>query len=269
MKCAKKIAISLVLFSLLFTQGCISVSNWGLKQDRTEIAGQLNRHESELERHVRAYVTGSVDALALSDDKSSEDIVALNLAKKAQEIVGLPKPGDKIHVIDLINKNELALENIDDRELDVIKLHRRKEVLGHDLKDTEEKLISLGELKAKEQKEGFFDGIWAWLTGTFGFIGAIVAVVLLGPAMLPILTQFIGYFVARIPGLIAWFGITSSQLTTNIIRGVNDAKQKIKSADEEKKFTKNEVLNIFGNSLGNSTNVSDKNAIDRIKRKFK
>lgn len=265
-----KVFVLLFVSTLVFlSSGCISVSNWGLKQDRTEIAGQLTRHESELERHVRAYVTGSVDALALSEDKSNEDIVALNLAKKAQEIVGLPKPGDKIHVIDLINENELALENIDDRELDVIKLHRRKEVLGHDLKDTEEKLISLGELKAKEQKEGFFDGIWAWLTGTFGFIGAIVAVVFLGPAILPILTQFIGYFVAKIPGLIAWFGVTSSQLTTNIIRGVNDAKQKIKSADDEKKFTKNEVLNIFGNSLGNSTNVSDKNAIDRIKRKFK
>ena len=58
-------------------------------------------------------------------------------------------------------------------------------------------------------------------------------------------------------------------MTSNIIKGVHDAKEKIRSADDEKKFSKNEILGIFGSSLGNSTNVSDKNAIDRIKRKFK
>ena len=51
-------------------------------------------------------------------------------------------------------------------------------MLGHDLKDTEEKLISLGELKAKEQKDGFFDSLWGWLTGTFGIVGAIAVLVI-------------------------------------------------------------------------------------------
>jgi hypothetical protein len=58
-------------------------------------------------------------------------------------------------------------------------------------------------------------------------------------------------------------------MTSNIIKGVHDAKEKIRSVDDDKKLSKSEVLNIFGSSLGNSTNVSDKNAIDRIKRKFK
>ena len=58
-------------------------------------------------------------------------------------------------------------------------------------------------------------------------------------------------------------------MTSNIIKGVHDAKEKIRAAEEDKTFTKSEVLNIFGSSLGNSTNVSDKDAIGRIKRKFK
>ena len=45
--------------------------------------------------------------------------------------------------------------------------------------------------------------------------------------------------------------------------------RKIRAIDDDRKLSKNEVLNIFGSSLGNSTNTSDKNAIDRIKRKFK
>ena len=64
-------------------------------------------------------------------------------------------------------------------------------------------------------------------------------------------------------------GVTSKNLTQNIIRGVHDAKERIKSADEDKNFTRDEVLNILKNELGKNTNVSDKDAIDRIKRKFK
>lgn len=261
-------SLLIVVFSFSMS-GCITIPNWGLKQDRQEIAGEINRKEGELNRHTRSYITGTVDALSLSKEKSTEDLVALQLAQKAQHIVGLPQPGDKIHVEDIITKNESALDNLNDRETDVIELSRRKEILGHDLKDTEEKLISLGELKAKEQKEGFFDSLWAWLTGTFGLIGAVAVLVIGGPALLPIITQFIGWLVSRIPGLIAWLGITSSQMTSNIIKGVHDAKEKIRAIDDDKKLSKSEVLNIFGSSLGNSTNVSDKTAIDRIKRKFK
>ena len=266
----KKIIITAVLFTLvMLTSSCVTFPNWGLKENRQEIAGEITRKEGELDRHTRAFVSGTVDALSLSEDKSREDLLALNLAQKAQEIVGLPQPGDKIHVYDVISNNEIAIENLTDRDVDVIELSRRKEILGHDLKDTEEKLISLGELKAQEEKDGFFSSLWAWLTGTFGLIGAIAVCVIAGPALLPIITQLFGWLVGKIPGLITWLGITSSQMTSNIIKGVHDAKERVKSLDDEKKLSKNEVLNIFGSSLGNSTNVSDKNAIDRIKRKWK
>ena len=269
MRVNKIVMPCIVVFTLTFTQGCVTISNWGLKQDRQEIAGEINRKEGELERHTRAFVSGTVDALSLSEDKSKEDLVALSFAQKAQEIVGLPQPGDKIHVEDVISNNEIAVENIADRDKDVIELSRRKEILGHDLKDTEEKLISLGELKAQENKDWFFSSLWAWLTGTFGLLGAIAFCVIAGPALLPVITQLFGWLVGKIPGLITWFGITSSQMTSNIIKGVHDAKERIRAVDDDKKLSKNEVLSIFGSSLGNSTNISDKNAIDRIKRKFK
>ena len=269
MRVFKISVLTAVLITTIFTSGCITIPTWGLKKDRQEIAGEITRKEGELERHTRAFVSGTVDALSLSEDKSKEDLVALNLAQKAQEIVGLPQPGDKIHVEDVISNNEIAIENLADRDTDVIELSRRKEILGHDLKDTEEKLISLGELKAQENKDGFFSSLWAWLTGTFGLIGAIAVCVIAGPALLPVITQLFGWLVGKIPGLITWFGITSSQMTSNIIKGVHDAKERIRAVDDDKKLSKNEVLNIFGSSLGNSTNVSDKNAIDRIKRKFK
>ena len=266
----KKIIITTMLFTLvMLTSSCVTFPNWGLKENRQEIAGEITRKEGELDRHTRAFVSGTVDALSLSEDKSREDLVALDFAQKAQEIVGLPQPGDKIHVDDILSNNEIAIENLADRDKDVIELSRRKEILGHDLKDTEEKLISLGELKAQEDKDGFFSSLWAWLTGTFGLIGAIAVCVIAGPALLPIITQLFGWLVAKIPGLITWLGITSSQMTSNIIKGVHDAKERVRSLDDEKKLSKSEVLNIFGSSLGNSTNVSDKNAIDRIKRKWK
>ena len=90
---------------------------------------------------------------------------------------------------DVIAANEVALENLDDRDKDVVKLSRRQEILGHDLKDTEEKLIELGELKQAEEKQGFFSSLWAWLTGTFGLIGAVAVCIVAGPVILPILGQ--------------------------------------------------------------------------------
>jgi hypothetical protein len=266
----KKNIITAILFTLvMFTSSCVTFPNWGLKENRQEIAGEITRKEGELDRHTRAFVSGTVDALSLSEDKSREDLVALNFAQKAQEIVGLPQPGDKIHIDDVIHNNDIAMENLTDRDIDVIELSRRKEILGHDLKDTEEKLISLGELKAKEDKDGFLSSVWAWLTGTFGLIGAIAVCVIAGPALLPVITQLFGWLVSKLPGLITWLGITSSQMTSNIIKGVYDAKEQVRSLDDERKLSKTEVLNIFGSSLGNSTNSSDKNAIDRIKRKWK
>jgi hypothetical protein len=269
MRLSRSIAPILALVVGSLTSGCISLPTWGLKKDRQEIAGEITRKDGELNRHTRAFVSGAVDALSLSEDKSKEDLVALGFAQKAQEIVGLPQPGDKIYVEDVINNNELAIENLADRDGDVIDLSRRKEILGHDLKDTEEKLISLGELKAHENKDGFFSSLWMWLTGTFGLIGAIAVCVIAGPALIPIFGQILAWLVGKLPGLIGWVGITSSKMTSNIIKGVHDAKEKIRSVDDDKKLSKSEVLNIFGSSLGNTTNVSDKNAIDRIKRKFK
>ena len=58
-------------------------------------------------------------------------------------------------------------------------------------------------------------------------------------------------------------------MTSNIIKGVHDAKERVRSLDDEKKLSKSEVLNIFGSSLGNASNVTYKHAIDRIKRKWK
>jgi len=264
----RHILISTTLIAVtLSTQGCFSW--WGLKEDRQEIKSELARKGSELDRHTRAYVTGAVDALARIPDKGAEAKVAQELAENAQRIVGLPQPGDEIHVDEVIEGAEGALENLEDRQKDVIKLARRQEILGHDLKDTEEKLIELGELKQQEEKDGFFSSLWGWLTGTFGLLGAIAVCIVAGPVIIPILGQLFGWLVAKLPSLINWLGVTSKNLTQNIIRGVHDAKEKIKAADKDKNFTKDEVLNILKTELGNNTNVSDKDAIDRIKRKFK
>lgn len=251
----------------IFTSGCFSW--WGLKEDRQEIKSELARKGSELDRHTRAYVTGAVDALARVPEKGVEAKVAQELAENAQRIVGLPQPGDEIHVDDVIAANEIALENLEDREKDVIKLARRQEILGHDLKDTEEKLIELGELKQQEEKQGFFSSLWAWLTGTFGLIGAVAVCIVAGPVILPILGQLFGWLVSKLPMLITWMGVTSKNLTQNIIKGVHDAKEKIRAKEDGSTFTKDEVIDILGTELCKTTNKNDKDAIARIKRRFK
>ena len=53
----RKIVVAFSVLILLFsTSGCLTISNWGLKQDRQEIAGEILRKESELDRHTSAYI---------------------------------------------------------------------------------------------------------------------------------------------------------------------------------------------------------------------
>jgi hypothetical protein len=250
---------------MCFTQGCVTIP-WGLKKERQELVSDIKSKTNELDRHLRSYVTGTVESLAYSTDKNKEEQVAFNLAMKAQEIVGLPDPGDKIHTIDVIDNNNVAIENLSNRERNVVSLARQKQVLGHELINTEDQLIELGE--ASRGNENFFSKMWGWLIATFGLIGAIAVLVIGAPALLPIVGQLIAWVVTKIPGLVGWMGLTSFSLTKNIIKGVHDVKEKIKLADEERTFSKNEVLNLFKSNLGNSTNHSDKNIISRIKRKF-
>ncbi len=252
-------------YIMCFTQGCVTIP-WGLKKERQELVSDIKSKTNELDRHLRSYVTGTVESLAYSTDKNKEEQVAFNLAMKAQEIVGLPDPGDKIHTIDVIDNNNVAIENLSNRERNVVSLARQKQVLGHELINTEDQLIELGE--ASRSNENFFSKMWGWLIATFGLIGAIAVLVIGAPALLPIVGQLIAWVVTKIPGLVGWMGLTSFSLTKNIIKGVHDVKEKIKLADEERTFSKNEVLNLFKSNLGNSTNHSDKNIISRIKRKF-
>ena len=259
------LAFVVVGYVMCFTQGCVSIP-WGLKKERQEITSELKTKTTELDRHLRSYVTGTVESLAISSKKNKEEQVAFELATKAQEIVGLPDPGDKIHITDVIINNDVALENLNSREREVVSLSRQKQVLGHELIDTEDKLIELGE--ASRGNENFFSKAWGWLLTTFGLIGAIAVLIIGAPALLPIFGQIVAWVVTKIPGLVGWMGLTSFSLTKNIIKGVHDAKEKIKLADEERKFSKNEVLDLFKSNLGNSTNHSDKSIISRIKRKF-
>ena len=265
MKKRKTLSFLAVGFALFFTQGCVSIP-WNLKNERVEITSDIEKKDTELNRHLKSYVTGTVESLSQSKNKGSEEKIALNFATKAQEIIGLPSPGDKIHVDDVIAGNEDALANLKDRNDDVILLSRQKQVLGHELSNTEDKLIELGQASKKD--DSFFAKAWSWLTTTFGIIGAIAILIIGGPALIPIFGQIIAWVVTKIPGLVGWMGLTSFSLTKNIIKGVHDAKEKIKLADEERKFSKNEVLDLFKSNLGNSTNHSDKNIISRIKRKF-
>ena len=83
MRTHKIIVPCMVVTMTLFTQSCISISNWGLKKDRQEIAGEITRKEGELDRHTRAFVSGAVDALSLSEEKSKEDLLLSQAATTA------------------------------------------------------------------------------------------------------------------------------------------------------------------------------------------
>ena len=59
MRISKIVLCCLIMTITMFTSGCISISSWGLKQDRQEIKREISRKEGELDRHTRAFVSGT------------------------------------------------------------------------------------------------------------------------------------------------------------------------------------------------------------------
>lgn len=258
-----------LLYIILFAVAC---SNIGPKYKDTN--DKLVALREEQHQIAKEYVTGTVDALAeLDKDKQTpETLLAEELSKNAQDILGTPEPGDRIDVNALLSQNEeikkAARKVLDDKKISDAKTAGRIQQLEKELDSLRAQLVEKGIQKEREDNRSIVSRVWAWSVGSFGLLGGIAFIVFCPAIAIPLFGALLRFIVSMVPSLFSLVGVVGSSVVTNIASGIGALKDKISSGASDKTYTKTEVLDMLKNELSKSMDRSDKTLIDTIKTKM-
>jgi hypothetical protein len=217
--------LPLILISLLLA-GCTFKRQ---SQGKAEAAVTENR--VKLDEESRALTTGVVDVLSDYPETNWHVELALDLAKKDQQIEGMPVT--RIDVGQLLARNENALKALEKRFGYVDTLLGEKRRLEAELKRREAELLEMGRLYEAEKNKSVVKRIWKWTIGTLG-IGGIIALCFIFPVVIPIIGQFFGWVVAKIPALAGMLGVVSKKAFDGVVKGVGNVREKLKDTEARK-----------------------------------
>ena len=268
MKKSLEISLTILILSLM-----VSCSQFGKKYNDLE-SKYVSAKNEEIEA-VKPYVTGTVDALGALDnnEKTPETELAEELAKNAQSIIGAPNQESRINVEGLLSQNQSIKEKarrlLEKKRQDDIKARKKLEDLREELDAVKSKLIEKGIEKEKEDNSNIVKRIWRWAIGTFGLLGGIAFIIFCPTIALPILTSLLKWIVGLIPQLMSFVGVVGSSVVSNIVEGIHRVKTQVKEAPNDKRYTKEEVLEMLKVQLGTATDKPDKNIIEHLEEKIK
>ncbi len=214
----KQIFSGVILAFLL--SGC-TFSRGHLAKAQAAVSGNRARVDEE----VRMLATGVVDTLAKAP---TNEFVALagKLAKSEQLLVGVP--ASRLDVDAILAGEKYAREALLARLKLQEGLLSERARLETNLKAREAVLIEKGGQFEAEQNKNHARTFWRWLVSTFG-IGGLIALCVFCPAAIPLLAQFFGWVVSKIPSLAGGFGIVSRKAFDAVVAGVAEVRSKLKA----------------------------------------
>lgn len=222
----------ILLMGVLLFSGCASS---GIKFD------EANAHLLE---SARSYVDAADKALP------GNPALAKTYTGYAREVLG--PPGE-----------DLSTEELEER-------HKRDAKVLAERQKAADRLIELGKIKEKENNANLVKRIWVWAVGIFGTFGAI-ALFACCPALafglLKGLISFIIWSIGKMPSLINSFGIVGKATIDNIVKGVGEVRNTLKTAPE-RTYTAQEVLAMLDGELKSSLDHSDKRIVETLRSKL-
>lgn len=211
---------------LLLTTAAVLVASFG--SGCTHVAATLHRANHRIEEHSRAYTTAVVEALQLQPTHQRDRFTttALQLAQRDQRIEGIPL--DSIPVADLIDSSPT---NRDAHAAATMNLARRDEELRGLLAQKrrgEERLITFGEQFEQSRNEQRLH--WFKRTSAFTLlVGALVAVFVLCPALLPVAGRVVAWCVGRFPAVAGSVGVVSVNAFDAVVKAIERTRRNIPS----------------------------------------
>lgn len=156
-------------------------------------------------------------------------------------------------------------------ELEQVRAKQQSSVdhLQGTVSERERQLGETSKALKEELNKQAWERIWGGLKLVFGWggvIAAIIAAVVLFPALIPLFGSLISAIVGVFPSLIGWFRVTGKATLENVVVGVDRIKNEVRSDDPAKTYTQEEVMALFSRHLGDQTDQKDKTTIDYVRR---
>jgi hypothetical protein len=215
-----------LLFSLVwvlaYASGCTYLKSKVKRDNEAQ-----NRNEALIAEESKALTTGVVDALSIAPT-NPPTALALEFAKKDQQLEGIPQ--ERIDVLALLAHDKQATKALQDRYAMEDKLLKDRQIISDKLKETQDKLVAMGELYEQEHNKTIWRRIWTSLFSTLGIAG-IIALCIFCPAAIPIIGRIVGWLVNKIPSLATAFGVVAKKSFDGVVTAI----EKVRDAQKEGK----------------------------------
>jgi outer membrane murein-binding lipoprotein Lpp len=111
-----------------------------------------------------------------------------------------------------------------DARMEIAKRFARENKLIAQERKAESKLVQLGAVK--ETEDNARKVFWAkWISAITLPIGGMIALCVFFPVAIPFVGRFLGWIVAKIPGLAGWIGVVSTKAFDAIVKGIENTKR--------------------------------------------
>jgi hypothetical protein len=216
---------------LIFT-GCTFQAQ---SKARTDKKWEWNAEQ--IAEQSRTLTTGIVDALSIAPTNPPTNL-ALEMARKDQQLEGIPR--ERIDVQALLEGNKEAQRKLDAIYAAQATLLDERAMLAANLKETEARLIEMGQKYEAERNTSITKRIWRWGLSTLG-VGGLIALCIFCPAILPVIGNLFGFIVGKLPWLAGAFGVVSKKAFDGVVKGVENFRHSMKDSTA-KEALDNELL---------------------------
>lgn len=225
--------------------GCAHKTNTRARADRA-----LTKSNEQLAEQSRALTTAVVDSLAAAPQNPPTNL-ARRFAIANQEIEGLPV--HRIPATAALAGDARAAADIEDRftEIDSLRAHNKQ--LAQALRDRDAALMELGTRYEAERNKSLWRRIKTAVAGTLG-LGGLIALCILCPAVIPIVTRALAWLVSKVPQLAGALGVVGKDAFDAVVKGVGQTRDFLKAV-------KSQDLKILDDNLKAETDQSHKDLI--------
>lgn len=238
---------------LTFLLLCFAGCTFARKSRQTTVEG-LAANASSLTEHSKALTTAGVDVLTLAPF-SPHVTLALDFARRDQQIEGLPLPRNRIDVPALLTNGPAAVAAYATQIKGIDILLSRQAELEAELRAKEGRLIEMGAKYEAEKNKNIVARVWHWSLGTLG-IGGIIALMFFFPFLIPIFGRLVATLVSWFPKIAGFAGVVGTKAFDAVVKGVEHAKEGLGK----------EKVEVLHTELSKSTDEAHKAIIDARQR---
>lgn len=257
-----RICVALVLswaLAVLLLTGCSYAA-----PKRSAARVELERANAGLLEVSRELTTGALDAVTYAPPDPAIAL-ARDLLEVNQGIVGAPT--NRIPVPAVIAREPGAITDLETRQTRNQALLAARAVIQGRLQQAEERLIEMGAKYEEQRNRSIVRRVWAWAVGTLG-LGGLIALVVLCPAVLPLLGAALGRLVAWLPKLAGFVGVVGKQAFDAVVQGVGEVRRRLKleanlPGGDQPKYAAKDVLGILDAELREATDQEHRDLIDK------